>query len=84
MGKLKKDIVLTEFSRTISVLLGAGIDFGFFANCIGHIGDIVLDTSKTSSCFVEKGIGLSESVSRLDMFPPILSQMIAVEKKLES
>ena len=27
---------------------------------------------------MEKGIGLSESVSRLDMFPPILSQMIAV------
>ena len=79
-GKLKKDIVLTEFSRTISVLLGAGIPILDSLQIVSDtLGSIVFGTQvKQAAVFVEKGIGLSESVSRLDMFPPILSQMIAV------
>lgn len=79
-GKLKKDIVLTEFSRTISVLLGAGIPILDSLQIVSDtLGSIVFGTQvKQAAVFVEKGIGLSEAVSRLDMFPPILSQMIAV------
>ncbi len=79
-GKLKKDIILTEFSRTVSVLLGAGIPILDALQIVaGTLGSIVFGTQvKQAAVFVEKGVGLSEAVSRLDMFPPILSQMIAV------
>lgn len=79
-GKLRKDIVLTEFSRTVSVLLGAGIPILDTLQIVaGTLGSIVFGSQvRQAAVFVEKGIGLSEGISRLDMFPPILSQMIAV------
>lgn len=79
-GKLRKDIVLTEFSRTVSVLLGAGIPILDTLQIVaGTLGSIVFGSQvRQAAVFVEKGIGLSEGISRLDVFPPILSQMIAV------
>lgn len=79
-GKLKKDIILTEFSRTISVLLGAGIPILDALQIVaGTLGSIMYSAQvKQAAVFVEKGIGLSEGISRLDVFPPILSQMVAV------
>ncbi len=79
-GNLKKDIVLTEFSRTVSVLLGAGIPILDALQIVaGTLGSIVFGSQvKQAAVFVEKGVSLSESVSRLDVFPQIISQMIAV------
>ncbi len=79
-GKLKKDIILTEFSRTVSVLLGAGIPILDALQIVaGTLGSIVFGAQvRQAAVYVEKGIGLSEAISRSDMFPPILSQMIAV------
>lgn len=79
-GKLKKDIILTEFTRTISVLLGAGIPILDALQIVsGTLGSIVFGMQiKQAGAFVEKGLGLSEAITRLDGFPPILSQMVAV------
>ena len=79
-GNLKKDIVLTEFSRTVSVLLGAGIPILDALQIVaGTLGSIVFGSQgKQAAVFVEKGVSLSESGSRLDGFPQIISQMIAV------
>lgn len=79
-GKLKKDVILTEFSRTISVLLGAGIPILDALNIVAAtLGSIVFGTQvKQAAVYVEKGIGLSEAILRLDMFPKIMSQMISV------
>jgi type IV pilus assembly protein PilC len=79
-GKLKKDIILTEFARTISVLLGAGIPILDALNIVSNtLGSRIYSAGiKQAAVYVEKGVGLAEAVTRLDMFPPILSQMISV------
>lgn len=79
-GKLKKDIILTEFARTISVLLAAGIPILDALQIVSDtLGSKVYGTQvKQAAVFVEKGIGLSEAITRLEVFPPILSQMISV------
>lgn len=79
-GKLKKDIILTEFARTISVLLGAGIPILDALNIVANtLGSRVYAAGiKQAAVFVEKGVSLAEAITRLEMFPPILSQMISV------
>lgn len=79
-GKLKKDVILTEFSRTISVLLGAGIPILDALNIVANtLGSRVYSAGiKQSAVYVEKGISLAEAITRIEMFPPILSQMISV------
>lgn len=79
-GKLRKDIILTEFARTMSVLLSAGIPILDALNIVANtLGSRVYSAGvKQSAVYVEKGVGLAEAITRLDMFPPILSQMISV------
>lgn len=79
-GKLKKDIILTEFARTISVLLGAGIPILDALNIVANtLGSRVYSAGiKQAAVFVEKGVSLAEAITRLEMFPPILAQMISV------
>lgn len=79
-GKLKRDVILTEFTRTVSVLLGAGIPILDALQIVsGTLGSIVFGMQiKQAYSYVEKGLGLSEAITRLDVFPPILSQMVAV------
>ncbi|HOX95882.1 MAG TPA: type II secretion system F family protein [Candidatus Woesebacteria bacterium] len=79
-GNLKKDTILTEFARTISVLLGAGIPILDALQIVADtLGSKVYGAAvKQIATMVEKGISLSEGIERLDIFPPILGQMIAV------
>lgn len=79
-GKLKKDVILTEFSRTMSVLLGAGIPILDALNIVAAtLGSVVFGSQvKQAAIYVEKGVGLSEAILRLDMFPQIMSQMVSV------
>jgi type IV pilus assembly protein PilC len=80
MGILQEKILLTEFCRTISLLLGAGVSMlqaleiltasmenKLFQNALA-------DASKQ----VEKGIQLSQVIGKYTFFPPILGQMLAV------
>ncbi len=79
-GKLRKDVILTEFARTISVLLGAGIPILDSLHIVAEtLGSRIYAAGiKQASVYVEKGVSLAEAVTRIDMFPPILSQMISV------
>jgi type IV pilus assembly protein PilC len=79
-GKLKKDIILTEFSRTISVLLGAGIPILDALQIVsGTLGSRVYGAEvKQAAVYVEKGISLADGIARLEVFPPILAQMVSV------
>ncbi len=79
-GKLKKDLILTEFARTVSILLAAGISILDALNIVADtLGSKVFGTQvKQAAVFVEKGITLSEAVGRIEEFPPILAQMISV------
>jgi len=80
MGVLRQKILLTEFCRTISLLLGAGISVLQALEIIAAAMDNVLfqDALADASKEVEKGVPLSQTLMRYDFFPPILPQMIAV------
>ena len=80
IGKLRKTIILTEFARTLGLLVGAGI-------LIVEAMEIVYDSLgssifakavKSASEDVKKGLSLAASLARTEGFPPLLPQMIAV------
>ena len=79
-GKLKKDMILTEFARTISVLLSAGISILDALNIVADtLGSKIFGAQvKQTAIYVEKGVPLSDAVARIEDFPKILSQMISV------
>lgn len=79
-GKLRKDLILTEFARTVSVLLGAGIPILDTLHIVSEtLGSKVYGAEvKQAAVMVEKGVSLSEAIAQLEVFPPILGQMISV------
>lgn len=79
-GKLKKDVILTEFARTVSVLLGAGIPILDTLQIVSDtLGSKVYGAEvRQAATLVEKGVSLAEAIARIEVFPPILGQMISV------
>jgi len=80
IGKLKKSMMLTEFTRTLGLLVGSGI-------LIVEAIDVTTKSlnspnyearMKEVSKEVEKGLPLATALARTEIFPPILSQMVAV------
>jgi type IV pilus assembly protein PilC len=80
IGVLRQKIILTEFARTLSLLLGAGISLIQTLEIISDATDSVIyrEAFKKATDQVEKGVPLSQSVSDHEIFPTLLSQMIAV------
>ncbi len=79
-GVLRAKVILTEFSRTLSLLLGAGISLLQALDIVGEgiSNSIYRDAIKESTTQVEKGVAFSQSITKYTIFPPILAQMIAV------
>lgn len=79
-GKLKKDLILTEFARTISVLLSAGISILDALNIVSEtLGSKIFGAQvKQTALYVEKGVPLSDAIARIEEFPKILPQMVSV------
>ncbi len=79
-GILVSKIILTEFARTLSLLLGAGISLLQALQIVSGASSNVIfrEAMEESARQVEKGVPLSQSLSSYKVFPPILSQMIAV------
>jgi len=79
-GKLRKDVILTEFARTVSVLLGAGIPILDTLQIVSEtLGSKVYGAEvRQAAVLVEKGVSLAEAIQSLEVFPPILGQMISV------
>ncbi len=79
-GKLRKDLIITEFSRTVSVLLGAGIPILDTLQIVSEtIGSNVYGAEiRQVATMVEKGVSLAEAIQQFEIFPPILGQMISV------
>lgn len=80
LGVLRQKVVLTEFCRTSGLLLGAGISVLQVLEILSDAMDNKLyqDAMKESAKQIEKGIPLSQSIAKYDIFPPILPQMISV------
>lgn len=79
-GELRRKVILTEFTRTLSLLLSSGISMlqalSISADAASSLlyREALADATKK----VEKGIGLSQTLTDQNLFPPILSQMAAV------
>lgn len=81
IGKLQQQIILTEFTRTLSLMVGTGVSIleglNVTAGVVGNV--IVSDAIKAASKQVEKGFPVAYSLAQHpDAFPFILSQMVSV------
>ena len=79
MDKGKK-VILVEFTRTLAMLISAGIHIleglNILRASLGNVlfRDAIADISKK----VEKGFPLGDSFAQYAIFPPIVSQMMKV------
>lgn len=80
LGELRKKIVLTEFTRTLALLLGAGVSLLRSLEIVTEgVGSITYrEAFRQVAKQVEKGVPMSEALGRYDIFPPILYQMMGV------
>lgn len=80
MGGLSKEVMLTELTRTLSLLIGAGISVVEALNIVaGAVGNVVVEKDiRRISSQVEKGFPVSISFSESPIFPTVIGQMAAV------
>ena len=79
-GKLKKGVALTEFTRTLGLLIGAGIPILDALHIVSEaVGNRVYqDGIEAAAKEVERGFPLGVPISRDPNFPPIVGQMLKV------
>lgn len=79
-GNLRQKVLVTEFSRTLSLLISAGISLLEALDIvIGGIDNLVYRRAvEEARRDVEKGRPLSRSIERSGVFPVLLPQMISV------
>lgn len=80
MSELIKKIMLTEFARTLALLLGAGVSLLQAMEIVtqGVNNVIYRDALQDATKQIEKGVPLSKALAKYEEFPPILHQMISV------
>ena len=80
-GPLQRQIVLTELTRTLSLMVGAGVPILEALNITSEVvaSPVISDALKDSAKQVERGFPIAYSFAHHpEAFPFILSQMIAV------
>jgi type IV pilus assembly protein PilC len=80
MGTLQKQMILVEFTRTLGLLVGAGVHIldalHILIESVGnvHYEEALEEITKK----VEKGLPLGQLFGQYPIFPPILAQMVKV------
>jgi type IV pilus assembly protein PilC len=79
-GELKEKVIITEFARTLSLLLSAGVSL---INALRIVSEAIesvnyRDSLEEVAKKVEKGVPMSQALSANEIFPPILYQMASV------
>lgn len=79
-GKIKKLVNLTEFTRTLGLLIASGIPILEALNIVADASDnaVYKNSIKSAAKEVERGLPLGVPVSYDENFPPILGQMLKV------
>lgn len=79
-GKIKKESTLTEITRTLGLLISAGIPIIEALNIVSEASGSKLyqDALGAAARDVEHGYPLSAPITKSELFPPILGQMIKV------
>jgi type II secretory pathway component PulF len=80
LGKLKEQLILSSATRTLSLLIGAGVPIVESLEIVSQgIGNMIYeDDFKKAMKLVEKGFSLAQALSEGQYFPPVFSQMVAV------
>lgn len=80
IGRLRLHVVLTEFTRTLGLLVDAGIPIieglRISADAVGNF--LIREEILHAADQVEKGLPLSVPFSQGEYFPPILANMVSV------
>ena len=79
-GELRQKTIITEFARTLSLLLNAGVSLINALQIVSGAMNSVnyRDALNEAAKKVEKGVPLSQALSVNKIFPPILHQMTSV------
>ena len=79
-GSLTRQVMLTEMTRTLGMLVGAGVSvvegLNIVADAMGSV--VVKKELQRVAKQVEKGFPVSIAFSESDIFPPLIGQMVAV------
>lgn len=80
VGKLIKDVAMTEFARTLGLLVGVGVSLVQALDITSKItNNVILEEGIMQiSKQVEKGFSLASSMVNNPVFPQILCQMVTV------
>lgn len=79
-GKINKQKEITDFTRTLGLLIGSAIQI---VEALGIVGGVMhnkayRDAAAAAAHVVEKGNKLSEYIKSNSIFPPLIGQMISV------
>jgi len=79
-GNLTKQSEMADFSRTLSLLISSGVPIVEGLDIVGmSLNNLIYRNSmKRVSLLVEKGLPLSQALSRDPVFPPLIFQMVSV------
>lgn len=80
LGKLSHQILVTEFSRTMALMVSAGISLLPALEIVtrGLNNRVYQVAIKQARDDVEKGHAMSQALLRASLFPPLLPQMVSV------
>lgn len=80
-GDLRKKVIITDFARTLALLLSTGVSLLEALDIVAEAADSLVyrEAFQDAAKMVEKGDSLSQAIAKYgEIFPPILNQMIAV------
>lgn len=80
VGNLRRELILTEFSRTLALLLSSGISTIEALRIVGAaVGSPIFEEElDLAAVQVEKGTPLNSALAKGENMPPIVPQMVAV------
>lgn len=80
LGELQKKVILVEFTRTLSMLIGSGIRLLDALQVLkGAVGNVLFRNAIADVARkVERGFPLGETFAQYPVFPPIVAQMMKV------
>lgn len=80
IGKLRKQIMLTEFIRTLGLLVGSGVLIVEALEIVRYslVSPIYQEAISTVIKEVQRGFPFAAALANTQVFPPIISQMVGV------
>jgi type IV pilus assembly protein PilC len=80
IGRLRQQIMLTEFTRTLGLLIGSGVLIVDALEIVGRsfTSPIYEQAVSQTAQSVRRGFPLAVSLAETDVFPPLLPRMISV------